>query len=569
MLKIKSISYKNILSNGNHLTKIDFDSHLLLGVGHNGSGKSTITSALVFALYGKDFRGIKKNGLLNSINKKNLLVECEFEVSGVEYKVVRGIKPDIFELYIAGVKKDKDSAKKDMQKHLEEQILRFPYNSFKQIVIAGSGQHIPFMKLSTQQRREFIENLLEINVFTVMSSILKDRISKNNDDLSISKNSLSILVEKYKFFEEQSKKGDDETKEKIAEIDSKISEMRDKIDTLNNEINDCENVIMKIDSKISNLSEKTKDYDDFRLKKMSYFNDIKSKKETIDKISSLDSCPLCLSGVTHEHKLSIKKTFDNEIRTIKKEYDIVSDSLSNLEKILSEKEALVNKKSEIATMMMKKNFSLNGIRDSIESLASERKTLSEKKTNEVDSLKILKSEMVELREKINGLAKNQLVFSQGSVILKDTGIKSVIIKKYVTLLNDLVNLYLSKFNFYISYMLDENFNEVIKSRYRDDFTYENFSEGEKARIDLSLLFAFRTLAQMKSSLNCDLLILDETLDAALDSDGIDDLKSIFDWLSDTKLFVISHREQAKDAINWDRIYTFKKVSNFSTMEITR
>jgi DNA repair exonuclease SbcCD ATPase subunit len=565
MLRINKLRYKNILSAGNVWIEIAFnDAKTLLATGTNGSGKSTILSALVFCLYGKDFRGIKKGGLINSVNKKNLVTECEFDSGGKSYKIVRGVKPDILDVYEDGKLLPQES-KPAMQKTIENEILRFPYDSFKQIVATGSGQYVPFMKLKALQRREFIDNFLEIDVFTKMKAVLKIKNDLLTEQVRDAKKQVEILTEKIKYAKDiqERKEGEDlakrmdyvhELKKLAAEIEELQPRREKAVEGLNIANEKLEKFVL-IERAISTIDGN-----------ITSINSSKSKLESKSKnIEHIINCPTCFQKVTEDHKKKIKAENITEIDELNESIKPFDEKRKKLADALVKKAATVKAVSDINTLISEIDRKISSKNSSIAHYNSLIAELDNNKGQITDDIGELQETLNEKNAILNKKSEDKSLHDYAALLLKDDGIKSVIIKKYVEILNQLINGYLAKFDFYVNFSFDENFDETIKSRYRDEFSYENFSEGEKARIDLSILFAFRSMAKMRSNLDCSLLIIDELLDSAIDANGIDDVRTIFNLFDDLNVFVISHREKASEL--FDKTMEFKKVGHFSQMEI--
>ncbi len=565
MLKIKSIKYKNILSNGNNWTEIVFDdARTILACGANGSGKSTVLSALVFCLYGKDFRGIKKGGLINSVNRKGLLTESIIENNGSVYKIIRGIKPDIFDIF----KDDQplpNDIKKEQQKYLETQILQFPYKSFKQHVATGSGEYVPFMKLTALARREFIDNFLEIDTFARMKSILKDFNDQINSDLKDVKKDVEKFKEQVVYIEKIQK-------EQSEEKDIKISELKENIKALSTEIEGLSKNRQKLSGGIGEWEEKLTKVNQIETHVAALegkLSSLSSNKKQLGlkykNIEHISNCPTCFQLVEADHKEKIRDENSNEIERITNEIVPIQDKIKKFAEVLDKKSVIQSKISDINSAIYKIDTAISSKNSSINHYNNQITELLTVKPTETSDLDETKKKLSDCQELVTKKTEDQSLYSYAALLLKDDGIKSVIIKKYVEILNQLINAYLTKFDFYVNFSFDENFNETIKSRHRDEFTYENFSEGEKARIDLSILFAFRSLAKMRSNLDCNLLIIDELLDSAMDANGIEDLRTIFEVFDDLNIFIISHREKASEM--FEKTLEFKKIGHFSTMEV--
>ena len=571
MIKFQIIRWKNLLSTGNAFTEIKLDkSTNTLIVGNNGAGKSTILDALCFGLFGKPFRKINKPNLVNSINNADAVVEVEFTIGKKKYRIVRGIKPNVFEIHCNGVMLNQDAKAKDYQDFLEKSILKFNFKSFTQIVILGSASFVPFMQLSPADRRTIIEELLDIQIFTSMNGLIKDRMSAIKDEYSKNKYATDLATEKIELqnqnIEEHKKHNDDEVAKKEQEIVT--SELQ---------ITRLEKDIELIQKHITVLNKKIEDKTsvDSKSKKLIL---LESKLETntkkIDKDIQFyehnDTCPTC--------KQELEETFKNtqltERRTKK------SEVAKGLESITAEILKLQSRTVEIGLInkhitehnneIVGHNSTVTAINKYNVKLRKEIKLLSEHKdtlSEDNEKLKELKSELAKLVQEQEQLSIDKHYHEYAASLLKDNGIKTKIIKQYLPIINKLVNKYLKAMDFFVNFNLNESFEETIKSRHRDEFSYSNFSEGEKMRIDLALLFTWRQIAKLKNSTNTNLLILDEVFDSSLDSVGTDEfLKLIHDMGQDTNIFVISHKgDQLFDKFR--SIIKFQKKNNFSQVEI--
>ena len=569
MLKFKSITWKNFLSTGNSATTIDLDrSKTTLIIGKNGHGKSSILDALTFALFGKPFRNVNKGQLINSINGKGCSVEIEFDVNNKTYKVVRGMKPNKFEIWCGGEMLNQDAAAKDYQKVLEQQILKLNYRTFTQVVILGSASFVPFMQLSSSQRREVIEDILDIKIFSNMNQILKEKVSETRGLIQSIDNKIDLARSNV---EAQNKL----IKKLTAAKDEVVSSIETKILNNKNEVDEQLLEIEKVQAEISTLREKLKN-------KPKIDSAIDKAKNIKSKISNKlngcithsqffednDTCPSCSQSIPEEHKQSIlselkSKIAANETKLSEIETAIVkfSDTLTEMETDLSnisEKAAEVSTKQTRVSILQKLNDQLQS---ELESAKMEAPDIAEERYR----LKVFAKEaMSHLKEK-TALQEQRALQDIASVLLKDTGIKTAVIREYLPIMNKLINKYLSAMDAYIQFELDESFNETVKSRYRDDFTYASFSEGEKQKIDLAILFTWRHIAKLKNSVNTNLLIMDEICDASLDSNGIDQLMVLLEHVSsDTNVFVISHRgDQLFDKFH--SVIKFEKINDFSSI----
>lgn len=562
MICFESIKYKNFLSSGNVFTTIILNKNpTTLIVGDNGAGKSTILDALTFALYNKSFRKIKKSQLVNTITNKNTVVEIEFSINSNRYKVVRGIKPNIFEIYKNNNLLNQSADSKDYQEILEKQILKINYKSFCQVVILGSATFLPFMQLPAAQRREIIENLLDLEIFTYMNSILKDKILNNKELLYKEESQIKIFEERISLVEKYS--------EKIKRDKEKENDERnDKIKEYKSSIKKQEELLNKLEIKIENFSSIEKDENKL-LQKYNKLSSLKSKIEVnleniqkeIEFLNKHDDCPTCKQSIDLDFK---NKTFKEKTKDENEFKNGLSQLINNISVIENDLKEIRKSKNKLDDLKIEKNkvlIQINSFYDAIKSLETEVK----KNIEEIDLYNIdeTKNDLKKSIDEYDKLSNDKNILSSLSVILKDGGIKSKIIKKYIPLINKQINLFLSNLNFYVKFELDEEFNEIIKSRHRDEFSYSSFSEGERMKINLAILFTWRIISKLRNSVNTNLLIMDEVFDSSLDSDSTEDFMKIINNFDDkTNIFIISHKtEQLND--KFDNIIKFKKVKNFS------
>ncbi len=565
MILFKKVRYKNLLSTGNVFTELNLDQHnTTLVIGKNGSGKSTLIEALSFGIYGKPFRKINKPQLLNVITKKELVVEIEFSVGKDEYKIIRGIKPNIFELYKNSELLNQDAASRDYQELLEKQILKINHKSFCQVVVLGTASFVPFMQLTAQARRDIIEDLLDLQIFTTMNALLKEKVSYNTDrmgeiisDKKVAQNHLDLLRSHYETIQKSNEKFIDERKSKIESTNILISNAEDEIKGLVSEGNQLKEQL----NDRTTYKDKLTKYDEYRLK-------FSEKKKNAHKIISFfhdnTSCPTCQQQIQDEFRK--KMIADKEASVLD-----VDSGLSKLEierkKVndkLDEFNTIANKVNDLSLTLSQLNVKILGWRENcrswqkeIDEVANNNEFISEDQINEyVEKLSDLENEHAELIDEKN-------VLSTTTAILKDAGIKSMIIKQYVPIINKLINKYLASMDFFVNFELNEQFEETIKSRGRDEFSYASFSEGEKLRIDLAFLFTWRAIAKMRNSVNTNLLIMDEVFDSSLDVNGADEfMKILKNMTADNNTFIISHRgDQMID--KFDHVISFEKVKNFS------
>lgn len=566
MLTFKTIRYKNFLSTGNVANTIELDKHSsTLITGKNGEGKSTVLCALTFVLFGKPFRNVSKGQLINSINKKNCLVEVEFSVNGHEYVVKRGIKPNIFEIHCDGQLVNQDAALKDYQKVLEQQILKLNYKTFTQVVILGSATYVPFMQLPSAQRREVIEDILDIRVFSVMNQLLKEKAVSIKDQIAQVEN--SIANHKVKI---QSQKKLIDTLESNRQ--SVIASLQQKIDTNNDSIATAQGEIDAINSTIDQL--RSKSSTDEITEAVSMANKMKVKLSTnIDRcnhdVSFFEDntqCPTCSQHIADDHKMRVLEEINTQIYQHQKKLDQVTASLEKLTKKLEAANALADQIRDASIAISVHTNTIKVLTDQNAELRGEMDTATTNignLTEEKSKMKQYAEDAIDLVGKKAELLDERQLHEVANLLLKDTGIKTAIIREYLPVMNKLINKYLAAMDFFVKFELDESFQEVIKSRARDIFTYDSFSEGEKRRIDLAILFTWRQIAKMKNSVNTNLLLLDEILDGALDSGGIDYFLSIMNQIGDqTNVFVISHRDVAD---KFDNVIRVEKKNDFSVI----
>jgi len=571
MIIFKTIRYKNFLSTGNSWTTIDLlSTKTTLVVGHNGAGKSTMLDALAFALFGKAHRNISKPQLVNTINNKDCVVEIEFTVSGSNLKVVRGIKPNKFEIWKDGSMINQSSHAKEYQKILEQNIIKLNHKSFHQIVVLGSSSFIPFMQLPAQHRRDVIEDLLDINVFSKMNQILKEKNSILKDDLKSVDYDAELNKEKLDLQNKYIKEVEALSVEQINSKEADISNAQEEINTLQ-----CENVSLsaEIEERSDGLQESLKENHDKRQSLLHYQAEFNQKIKTLVKETKFyeenDTCPTCTQDIGSEvrdSKLATAKEkateLNSAVRDVSEKSVIVESAIERLTDTAGEirdKTSIITSNNKAIGRLQEQIKSINS---SIEQIRGSSGDLS-KSREELETLKKLKDDLFEKRLYLNeSLSYNTIILE----MLKDTGIKTKIIKQYLPVINKLVNQYLQVLDFFVSFNLDESFSETIRSRHRDNFSYDSFSEGEKQRIDLALLFTWRHIAKMKNSVSTNLLILDETFDSSLDYEGVDNLMKIIHTLDDdTNIFVISHKCDILDGKFQSKL-EFYKEKNFSKLK---
>lgn len=569
MIVFKSVEWCNFLSTGNSSNKILLNkSPTTLIIGKNGEGKSTILDALCFSLFGKPFRNINKNQLINSINGKKCLVTIEFEISGREYKIIRGIKPNIFEIYLNGEMINQDAASRDYQKILEQQILKLNYKTFTQVVILGSASFVPFMQLSPLQRREVIEDILDIRIFSTMNQLLKERATETKETIAKIENEIATAKTKVDGQTQLIKTIAEAKTSAIESIATKITANNDEILRAEGEI---ELIISQIDTLKASIHDKetvAEDIEKAKTIKSKLLDRIETCEHNTGFFNEHDVCPSCDQNIPEQHKSKIVEELNTKLLEQNKKVDELETILSNLNKKLS-------KITEIQTQITDKNIELSTRNSTITLLNKQVKEMQA----EVESTKTDTSNLDEEKTKLKDLAKEALLkISEktqlqehrnleevASILLKDTGIKTAIIREYLPAMNKLINKYLQAMDAYIHFELDEAFNEIVKSRHRDDFTYASFSEGEKMRIDLSILFTWRQIAKMKNSVNTNLLLLDEIFDSSLDTAGTDYFLNLMNQFGEnTNIFVISHKgDQLFDKFR--SVVKFEKRNDFSVI----
>ena len=570
MIIFQKVRWKNFLSTGNSFTEINFTkSTNTLIIGNNGAGKSTILDALCFGLFGKPFRKINKPQLLNSINQQQCVVEIEFSIGKKQYKVIRGIKPNVFEIYCNDVLMNQDAASKDYQEILEKNILRLNYKSFTQVVILGSASFVPFMQLSPADRRIIIEDLLDIGIFSSMNGIVKEKMSEIKDLTTKTKYEVDLTNERIGFqkqsIEEHKNRNDEEIDKKRKEINTSI----DQTFTLQRDVDLIQKHINSLQKKIEDkLSVESKSKKLLQLESKIETN-IKKNEKDITFYEEHDNCPTCKQTIDGEFKAEQVTERKSKVITQRQGLEEIAAQITQANNRIEEIHKVNKHITEHHNEIVKHNSTISAVNQYINKLQNEINELqNHKDTSEEDNekLKELREQLAALSTKMEQLASEKQYYEFAGSLLKDTGIKTKIIRQYLPIMNKLINKYLVAMDFFVNFNINESFEETIKSRHRDEFSYANFSEGEKMRIDLALLFTWRQIAKLKNSTNTNLLILDEVFDSSLDTVGTEEfLKLIHEMGTDTNVFVISHKgDQLFDKFR--SVIKFKKVNNFSQVE---
>jgi DNA repair exonuclease SbcCD ATPase subunit len=568
MIQFETIRYKNFLSTGNHYSEIQLDEYATtLIIGTNGAGKSTVLDALCFSLFGKPFRKINKSQLINTANEKDCRVEVEFSIAETEWKVVRGIKPNLFEIHRNGLAMDQFSNANDQQKWLEKNVLKMNYKSFTQIVILGSSAFVPFMQLTATNRREVIEDLLDIKIFSSMNALIRDKIKDVRDEiktLDLKKESLNDKVKMQKNF----------IHELESESQGRIESNRDKVGVL---FAESEGYVKENEVLETELHDLTKSQEKLTgsKKKLSELGNLKGKIS--QKVSTITKehkfftehtvCPTCEQGIEEEFRINKIADAQTKAKELQSGYKELEQAIKTEEEREHQFTQLSKEITTLTHGISKNNTRISGCQRQVRDLESEIQTITDKLANRNTEHEKLEEFNERLRETYESVASKKDTiqyynFSYG--LLKDGGVKTKIIKKYLPLINQQVNRYLQMMDFYINFTLDEEFNETIQSPIHDNFSYASFSEGEKMRIDLALLFTWREVARMKNSVNTNLLIMDEVFDSSLDGFGTEEfLKIIRFVIKDANVFVISHKTGMDD--RFDNVIKFEKVKGFSRM----
>ena len=567
MITFKKVRWKNFLSTGNYFLEVELDRNpTTLIVGENGSGKSTVLDALCFVLFNKPFRQISKGQLINSINMGSTVVEIEFIIQKNHFKVIRGMKPTIFEIYCNGRMMNQDANALDTQKILEQQILKLNYRSFTQVVILGSSTFVPFMQLRSKDRREVVEDILDIKIFSLMNFLLKHKVKEVSEELKSIEYEFRISKEKIDL---QSKYIEDIKKNKVKLIEEKVSlvnetksvklEESKKVDALNEEVK-------ILQPKVSNKQEIKNSIREYHKMEAKLSNRIDENERQKKFFEENETCPVCTQDIESELKKKKIEEKHNRIKELHSGIEKLKVELKSKENILNDVELLLKQIREKEVEIAKSCASITHMQKLIMSTEKDISNYKKGEVSEEDKAKLTRlSERCKIQEEqITKLREDKFYVDVARNLLMDTGIKTKIINKYLPIMNKLINGYLTSMDFYVNFTLDNSFNETIKSRHRDEFSYSSFSEGEKMRIDLALLFTWRAVAKMKNSTNTNLLILDEIFDSSLDTTGTDDFLKILNTFADQNVFVISHKGDTMFD-KFRSVIKFEKQRNFSKL----
>ena len=568
MILFETIRWRNFLSTGNYFTEINLNKAAnTLVIGTNGAGKSTMLDALCFGLFGKPFRKINKPQLLNTINQRDCLVEIEFKLNHKQYKIIRGIKPNVFEIYQDDVLLNQNAANRDYQDFLERFILKLNFKSFTQIVILGSASFTPFMQLTAADRRSIIEDLLDIQIFSTMNSILKTKVVDNKDMTEQSKLLIESCTDKINMQKKFIESMNQNEKDLIVSYEKEIANNNVEIEKINASISKTTQNIEELLGRITD-KETVKD----KSKKLAQFeasieSNLSKHKKTLEFFQNNDNCPTCRQSIQQQFKTEQIEAQNNKIVECETALEDIEKKITAVNTRINEIDNLVKSINDLQSKVTSFNTSIteiNKFNTKLNEKIGVLKKASKVNTKEEIKLEELKNEQKELEDKLKTLIEQKNYLDVASVLLKDSGIKTKIVRQYLPIINKYVNKYLASMDFFVNFNLDESFKETIKSRHRDEFSYESFSEGEKQRIDMSLMLTWRAIAKLKNSTNTNLLILDEVFDSSLDNSGTEELMKILHMLNDVNLFVISHKGDILQD-KFSNVIRFEKVQNFSRM----
>ena len=568
MVTFTTVRWKNFLSTGNAFTEIQLDQNpSTLIIGENGAGKSTILDALCFVLFNKPFRQISKSQLLNSINQREAVVEIEFTTQNKKIKIIRGIKPNVFEIYVDDVMINQNANAKDYQKHLEQQILKFNYRSFTQVVILGSSTFVPFMQLNSRARREVVEDILDIKIFSLMNLVLKTKVKEVNTNLTDSNYATDLTKSKIEIQEKYIEDTKNNRKNLLSEKTNIVDANNDDIQFNKNKETELQEKNQFLLASISGEDDTIKKRDKLKGYQFTLKDKHRRNEEMIMFLESNDECPTCEQKIDTEFKtksIGVRQSANVELS---EGLTKLSDEFNKVSKTLQEFKKTAKEIQTNEVQIAKYRSSIQELEKFNTKLETEIANILENEIGKEDIKKLdkLKEKLYSLDSSSKKLKEELFYYDVAKNLLQDTGIKTKIVKQYLPIMNKLVNTYLSSMDFFCNFNLDENFNETIKSRFRDEFSYANFSEGEKMRIDLALLFTWRAVAKMKNSTNTNLLILDEIFDSSLDASGTDDFLKILNTFDKENVFVISHKQDIlydkfRNTIKFEKNRNFSKVA---------
>ena len=569
MITFKSVQWKNFLSTGNSPNKVLLNkSTTTLIIGKNGEGKSTILDALCFSLFGKPFRNINKAQLVNSINGKKCVVEIEFSIGTKEYKIVRGIKPNVFEIWQDDELINQDAAIRDYQKILEQQILKLNYKTFTQVVILGSASFVPFMQLPPGQRREVIEDILDIRIFSTMNQLLKEKAQDTKNEIAKIENEVANAKTKVEAQNAIIKTISDAKADNIRSIQEKIATSTQEISTTQSEIDVLVGEITTLKDQTKSQDKINEDLQKANQLQQRLLQKVETCEHNMEFFGEHDVCPSCNQDISDQYKESILKDLNQKLSDQNSKVDELNSVLTKLQEKLSAINEVIQRIADKNIELSTKNSSITLLNRQISEAEVEIERIKSDTTNineEKNKLKELAQDALAKIKLKTELQEHRNIEEVASILLKDTGIKTAIIREYLPVMNKLINKYLNAMDAYIQFELDEAFNETVKSRFRDDFTYASFSEGEKMRIDLAILFTWRQIAKMKNSVNTNLLLLDEIFDSSLDTAGTDYFLNLMNQFGEnSNIFVISHKgDQLFDKFR--SVIKFEKRNDFSVI----
>ena len=546
MIQFKSVRWKNFLSTGNAFSEIRLDaSPATLIVGTNGAGKSTFLDAMCFALFNKPFRKITKGQLVNAVNERDLLVEIEFSIGSRDYMIRRGAKPNVFEIYLNGEMLNQEASVQEQQKHLEQSILRLNYKSFTQVVILGSSCFVPFMQLTPPNRREVIEDLLDIRIFSTMNTLLKDKVKGVKETLRECDHQYELVKQKVQMQQRFIADLKEQSSANNARRSKDIESLENEITFLMTDVAEGLEVSASHDKSLDSYGNVEEELSQLRLFESRFDDKKKAFKKEFKFFDKNDSCPTCKSVITEDVRANKKAEITASIDEIDEASIALQKKLKSIVQQVSDKQIVMSDLMEVQQKISNCNKEIQWKKKEIKKIEDKIKNADNNNlTREKEKLQEIASTGMEVEKELSTNRKVRNNYDTVTNMLRDTGIKAGIIKRYLPVMNQLINRYLKELDFYVSFDLDENFEETIKSRFRDEFSYASFSEGEKMRIDLALLFTWRTIAKMKNSANTNLLILDEIFDSSLDVSGTDDFLKILHTVADnTNVFVISHKTE--------------------------